>query len=361
MLVLRLLGSCIRYDMIAFMSTTTSIPSTHWFLFLFLFQFLLIRDAWSLGIDFTVPAGGATWPAGPLTVQWTDAGGYPDESDLVAYTLELVVGGNSPDNSEVLQSIGRPNGTIADGEVEDEVSANIAQSIQNGFYLKMTLNTTKGDQVINYSQRFTLISMKGTTDSVYLEGANAAAGDSANVPEAQYNAIQSPASTITPPGTASPPPNPSATAPPIVPSGEDDDDNVTSGMDKGTMAGLITGGILALIGFVSLFIWVAFFWRRIKQKREERKHGKEEQEQIIHKHITPTFIGHKAELAAHRTSGLHFPHTRQLSPQDERFEMNGLDKIAEVPASPMVYELEGSWDGWEASSGRKSKAYDPTL
>lgn len=333
----------------------TSIPFTH----LFLFLFLLVSNASSLGIDFTVPAGGATWPAGPITVKWQDAGGYPDESDLVAYTLELVVGGNSLSNSEVIQTIGKPNGTVTDGSVQDEIAADISQSIQNGFYLKMTSNTTTGDQVINYSQRFTLINMNGTTESTYLEGANEASGDFSNVPEAQYNVVQSPVSTITPSATSASTPTVTATAPPIVPAGQSEDDR--PGMSNGEMAGLVTGGVLALIGFVSLFIWIAFFWRRMRRTQDERRHDQEAEEAIVHKHITPTFIGHKAELAAHRTSGLHSTQTRELSPQTERFEMNGLDKIAEVPASSIVHELEGNWTGWEASSGRKSKAYDPTL
>ncbi|EME38730.1 hypothetical protein DOTSEDRAFT_75471 [Dothistroma septosporum NZE10] len=318
----------------------------------FLILFLLIRHARSLGIDFTVPAGGATYPAGLITVTWSDAGGSPDESNLVAYTLELLVGGNSQSNSEVIQRIGKPNGTVSEGAVSDEIAADISQSIQNGFYMRMTSNTTTGDQVINYSERFTLINMNGTTESTYLEGANGASGAVSNVPEAQYNVLNAPVSTATPPAIATP--TSTATAPPTGPLGP-----ANSGMSRGQIAGLVAGGILALVGLISLFIWVIFFYRRIKRKREERRRGKEEKEETVHRHVTPTFLGHKAELATHRTSGLHFTHTRVLNPQTERFEMDGLDNIAEVPASPIVYELEGNWTGWEANSGRKSKAYDP--
>ncbi|KAK4495117.1 hypothetical protein PRZ48_013444 [Zasmidium cellare] len=317
--------------------------------------FVLIHHALAIGIDFTTPAGGATWPAGPITINWTDAGGDPNMADLTTYTLQLMVGGNSPENSKALQTIGKENAMVSDKGVEDDIQADLAQSIQNGFYLMMTSNTSQGNQVINYSDRFTLIQMNGSTEATYLTGANKEAGSVSNVPEAQYNVISQPTATAT--SSATPSATSSSTASTVTSTasasptatGHADGD-----ISLGQTAAIITGGIFAVIGVVSLIIWAVFFIRRGRRKRAERKELTSDSTSDLGK---LAFVDGKAELPAHSASSSRSTLPR---PPTERYEMHGFDKRAEAP-SEMVFELEGDIGLYEAGSGRKSKAYDPTL
>lgn len=101
-------------------------------------------DVYALGVDFTSPNAGATLPAGPISIKWQDAGGDPNMSQLNTYMLQLLVGGNTADDSQVLQTIRPADDSVATGGVEDEIPADVAQSIENGFYWMMTSNTTVG-------------------------------------------------------------------------------------------------------------------------------------------------------------------------------------------------------------------------
>ena len=47
-------------------------------------------------------------------------------SNLVIYTVELIVGGNLVDNSKALQTIGKANGLAADSGAEDYIPLDIA-------------------------------------------------------------------------------------------------------------------------------------------------------------------------------------------------------------------------------------------
>lgn len=326
---------------------------------LFLLSSLLIHNAFAIGVNFENPAAGATWPAGPITIRWTDAGGSPSMGDLTTYTLQLMVGGNSPENSEALQTIGKENGLVSEKSVEDEIQADVAESIQNGFYLMMTSNTSDGNQVINYSDRFTLIKMNGTTDTTYLNGANQEAGDVSNVPEAQYNVIAQPSSTSAA-ATSSATHIASATSTITSTATASSSANAFSdnGLSGGQSAALITGGIFAVIGLISLIIWIVFFTRRHRRKKAERNASTSGDS--LSDLGKSAFIDGKAELPAHRASSSHSTLPRELSPTVERYEMHGFDKRAEAP-SEMVFELEGDIGLYEAGSGRRSRAYDPTL
>lgn len=274
-------------------------------------------------------------------------------SDLVSYTLELMVGGNTADNSETLQTIGNANASVASGQAEDTIPTNIAQSVENGFYLRMTSNDSSGNQVINYSDRFTLISMNGATDAKYLNGANAAAGVT-DVPEAQYNVISPPSSTssatsatsstsasasstATITASSTPTPTPSdAPQPPVA---------------TGLIAGLSIGLLAALIIIVGMAIWALVRWRKRRRQQKQPK--------VISSPPDSTFLGDKAELPASSTINLTSP--MELSPTEERYEVEAHDKAVEADGTTeFVYELEGDWNGWEAGNGRRSQAYDPT-
>ncbi|KAF7186621.1 hypothetical protein HII31_12030 [Pseudocercospora fuligena] len=323
------------------------------FSFIFLFLSLLVNNVWATGVTITSPPGGGTWPAGPITVKWEDGGGMPNMAQLTTYVLELLVGGNLPSNSKVIATLGGGDGKIQDGSVEDNIAADVAQSIENGFYFRMTSNTSSGNQVINYSNRFTLINLNGTTDSPYLDGANAVAGMN-DVPSSQYNQIArpsatsgSPTSSASPTGTATTTTTATATSRP-----SSDDDGLTTGVK----VGIGVGACLALIGVISLFGWAYVFWRHKKRKQQQHPEHALNSARVS-KYGAGVFLGNKVELP---TDNAESSRSRlELSPTDERYEVHGSTKAVEA-ARASIYELEGDWSGWEAGNGRKSKAYDPT-
>jgi len=274
-------------------------------------------------------------------------------SNLVTGTVVLVVGGIATDDTQVLTTIGSPNVSIADGQVTGNIPANVAQSIQNGFYLMMTSNTTDGNSVINYSNRFTLIEMSGTTDGQVLNGATTQAGSVSNVPAAQYNVIEHPTpSSAAPTATATATTetataNSTATSDPFP--GDGDGGHLSGPM----LAGVIAGSILAAIGAISLVIWTVFFYKRIARKKREQKTQDE---------IRKSVFGQwdKAELPGDNRHSEEGVHMRELSPSQDRFEAPGWGKVVEAPGNEPVFELEGDIALWEAGSGRRSKAWDPT-
>ena len=52
-------------------------------------------------VQFTSPAAGASIAAGAITVSWTDSGDAPSISQLLSYTLTLMVGGADDGTSSV--------------------------------------------------------------------------------------------------------------------------------------------------------------------------------------------------------------------------------------------------------------------
>lgn len=268
-------------------------------------------------------------------------------ANLVAYTLELLVGGNLASDSDVLQRIGSANGSVAAGQVQGNIDANIASSVENGFYLRMTSNTTDGNQVINYSKRFTLINMNGTTSQVFTDGANAAQG-TADVPSAQYNVIERVPSRPSASSTAS------ATATAIPSSRPDSDGHSSEGSSTTTLVGLVVGGIFAVIGLASICIWTRLLWRKRRQRQRKEV-------EISARRRTAALMEFKAELPAdgHALS----PHPSELSPDSERFEAGSRREAAiEMQATSAIFELEGNHsDIHEVGTGRRSKAYEASL
>lgn len=334
--------------------------------FLFLVLSLLVHNVCAIGVRFTTPAAGATWPGGQnITVEWEDAGGSPDMAQLTGYMLNLVVGGNDPSNSDVVFALGAAEGQIADGQVEDYIPADIAQSIENGFYFRMESNTTDGNQVINYSNRFTLIRMNGTTEAQYLDGANSARGSS-DVPPAQYNVLpqtsqsasaSAPASTtLTATATATP------TGAPSENSGSDISDPI---LPTSAKIGIGIGVLLALIGIASLFIWAYMLYRHRKRRRQSPPETTTDRSARTSRCAKSPFVDGKAELSAHSaaaSSQSTIARSTELSPISISYEMDGGGGKPTEAARASIYELEGDWSGWEAGTGRKSriKSYDPT-
>lgn len=120
-------------------------------------------------VQFTSPAAGATIPAGALTITWKDSGVAPAISTLQSYQLFLMVGGN--DDSTMLQLTALvPTGQFSTGNsATGTVDAGVAGPTKNGFFLKMISVAAEGGQVINYSDRFTLTGMTGTTAATYAD------------------------------------------------------------------------------------------------------------------------------------------------------------------------------------------------
>ncbi|CAK3785959.1 Hypothetical predicted protein [Lecanosticta acicola] len=309
--------------------------------------------AHSLGVEITNPPGGATLSVEQeIVFRWQDGGGNPDITALSTYTLELIVGGNSPGNSQVLQTI-EEAGDVKDGSVSKSIDANVAQSIQNGFYLKMTSNTTTGNQVINYSNRFTLVDLTGNTAAQYLQAATAAAGSSANVPAAQYNVLSSP--------TTSSPSSPSATAtatittPPsnAAPSSPNPP---ASGLSAGIIAGIVTVAVLAVVGIISIIVWALFLYRRVRRRKQDQSVSSSRGSEELGAPRS-AFVDDKAELSGRPVSTSRSP--RELDASSVRAEVMGTQmpvEIAEREGS--IYELEASGTIHELAT-RTSKAYDP--
>jgi len=234
----------------------------------------LVSFTHALGAKFNSPAPGATLPPGQFTVSWEDAGGTPGLSNLTTYNLALWVGGNTASNSKpIITSLGTPDASVQSLSLVVDVPTDIAQSIQNGFYLCMTSNTSTGNQVINYSNRFTLINLNGTTDQQYVAGAASTVGD-ANVPSAYYNntiATPPPPSTTT---TSSTTTTPTASETPSSGSSSSDDQGYTIG--GGALVGLLVGTLSAIILLLVLLTLGLIWWRRRRRARREQEKEEEQ-------------------------------------------------------------------------------------
>lgn len=314
---------------------------------------LFVHHARSIGVDIQHPAPGSTWPAGPLTVSWADAGGSPSMANLTECLLQLVVGGIEPDNYKILANFGSSECRVSAGGISGNIDANVAQSIQNGFYFMMTSNTSSAEQqVINYSSRFTLINMNGTTDPIYLTGANSAVGDD-NVPAAVLNQLPAPApAPVSTSSSTAVPTATSATSPPVVtvtaaPAYNNTSSN-SSGVSSGTLIGLALGSLAAIVLGVGLLIWASVRWRR-RRRATPRKDSAD----------TDAILDTKPELPDSSVPPSSPP--IQLGARQETYEVENTEKSPVEMAEPeMVYELEGDWSPWEAGPGRRSHAWDPT-
>jgi len=145
----------------------------------FLAPFVALSPFALADVEFTSPAAGASLPAGAITITWKDSGTSPAISQLTTYTLSLMVGGNTDSNSLPLTTI-TTNGDFSSGNsVTGTISPGLAGSTKNGFYLKMISVAKEGGTVINYSDRFTLTGMTGTTPAADEEAVTALGGSTA--------------------------------------------------------------------------------------------------------------------------------------------------------------------------------------
>ncbi|KAK9389010.1 hypothetical protein V1515DRAFT_596807 [Lipomyces mesembrius] len=119
-------------------------------------------------VEFLTPKAGVSYSAAnTLAVTWQDSGSVPTFADLSTATLKLC--GNT-DSSAFncffflfqVQALSGFSGTY---------TANIPVAVAaNGqYFLQMTSIITTGGYVINYSDRFNLTGMTGTTEYVYID------------------------------------------------------------------------------------------------------------------------------------------------------------------------------------------------
>nr|POE46824.1 hypothetical protein CFP56_00156 [Quercus suber] len=133
----------------------------------------------SADVDFTVPAAGAAIPAGTINVAWQDSGTSPMLQDLTQYTLDLMVGGNDAGQMLPLATF-VSQGTFGSEGQDDTamgtIPAGIAAEVDNGFFFRITSSVATGGTVVNYSSRFSIANLTGTTAAQYRQAAEALHG-----------------------------------------------------------------------------------------------------------------------------------------------------------------------------------------
>ncbi|KAK5127764.1 hypothetical protein LTR85_004880 [Meristemomyces frigidus] len=127
---------------------------------------------------FSTPAAGASVPAGTISVAWTDSGS-PAISTLTTYTLTLIVGGNDDATQLPLTAIEAQGEFSTGNTASGTVTAGLAGSTANGFFLKMVSVSSDGGTITTYSDRFTMTGMTGTTPATYLDAVTALDGSTA--------------------------------------------------------------------------------------------------------------------------------------------------------------------------------------
>ena len=147
---------------------------------LHLFTLLAALSPYALAdVKFTIPAAGATVAVGTLSVTWTDSGTAPALSTLSSYTLDVMVGGNDAATMAAVASIDATGLFTTGNTASGVVPATAAGLSANGFFLRMISTSSEGGTVTNYSDRFSISGMTGTTPAaeaaavVALNGATA--------------------------------------------------------------------------------------------------------------------------------------------------------------------------------------------
>ncbi|KAK3114208.1 Cell wall synthesis protein kre9 precursor [Teratosphaeriaceae sp. CCFEE 6253] len=127
-------------------------------------------------VEVITPAAGAQLPAGVIQIAWQDSGVAPALSTLTSYTIQLVVGGNDASSQTPLIACADNALFSAGNAASCTVPAGVAGSTVNGFFLQFTSVASEGGTVINYSSRFTMTGMTGTTGTAQQQGVTALGG-----------------------------------------------------------------------------------------------------------------------------------------------------------------------------------------
>ncbi|KAK9333058.1 hypothetical protein V1520DRAFT_303289 [Lipomyces starkeyi] len=150
----------------------------------FLFLSTLISRVFA-DVQFLTPQAGVAYSAATaMTVTWQDSGTVPTFADLSTASLKLC---GMSDSSTIncfsflfqTQALSGFGGTYA-------ATIPIAQAANGQYFLQMTSIIAAGGYVINYSDRFNLTGMTGTTEYVYI--------DNTDGPVRQYSPATTPTS-----------------------------------------------------------------------------------------------------------------------------------------------------------------------
>jgi hypothetical protein len=122
-------------------------------------------------VKFTAPAAGADVPVGTIRVQWEESGVAPRIQDLTAFTLDLMTGGNSDADMLSLTTFESQGSFSTGNEATGTIPSGIAGSATNGFFFRIVSTVAEGGTVINYSSRFTITGLTGSTPFQYRQAA----------------------------------------------------------------------------------------------------------------------------------------------------------------------------------------------
>ncbi|KAI6791722.1 hypothetical protein KC363_g8341 [Hortaea werneckii] len=118
-------------------------------------------------VQFTKPAAGSTQSVGSLSIAWKESGDNTPIDDLQSYQIFLMYGGNTPDTMLQLAAVVTQGDFSTGNQAEGTITAGLADSTKNAYFLKMISVATEGGQVINYSNRFSISGMTGTAAATY--------------------------------------------------------------------------------------------------------------------------------------------------------------------------------------------------
>ncbi|KAK5133792.1 hypothetical protein LTR08_007221 [Meristemomyces frigidus] len=147
---------------------------------LHLFTLLAALSPYALAdVEFTSPAAGASVAVGTISVAWKDSGVAPALSTFTSYTLTLIVGGNDATTQLPLTAIEAAGLFTTGNTASGTVAAGLAGPTVNGYFLKMVSTSSDGGTVINYSSRFSMPGMTGTTPAANADAVTALDGATA--------------------------------------------------------------------------------------------------------------------------------------------------------------------------------------
>ncbi|KAK9496221.1 hypothetical protein V1508DRAFT_408020 [Lipomyces doorenjongii] len=135
-------------------------------------------------VQFLTPKPGVSYSAAnPLTVTWQDSGTVPTFADLSTASL-LLCGNTDPSNFLCFQPYLFQTQALSGFSGTYTANIPVAVAANGQYFLQMTSIIAAGGIVINYSDRFNLTGMTGTTEYVYV--------DSTAGPPRQYSPATTP-------------------------------------------------------------------------------------------------------------------------------------------------------------------------
>jgi len=112
-------------------------------------------------VEITVPSAGASVPNTGFTITWVESGSTPSVTDLTGYNLYLYTG---PNTAPVIVGPVLASDTTSPtpASITVTIPAGLGGSTTNAYFLGM-VSKVAGGTVTNYSNRFTITGMTGTS------------------------------------------------------------------------------------------------------------------------------------------------------------------------------------------------------